>query len=94
MIRKFITIKGAGKFLNYIPGNIPNNNWNLELRQTNLIYGENGSGKTTLAYLFRSLKNDDSLLLKKRSFDTSIEQRIEILTNDPVHQNINYNNGA
>lgn len=94
MIRKFIAIKGTGKFLNYTPASIPNNNWNAELRQTNLIYGENGSGKTTLAYLFRSLKNDDSLLLKKRSFDTSVEQRIEILTNNPAHQNINYINGS
>lgn len=93
MIKKFITIKGTGKFLNYNPANIPNNNWNSEFNRNNLIYGENGSGKTTLSYLFRSLKNDNALLLKKRSFDTSVDQRIDILTDDPINLRISYSNG-
>lgn len=93
MIKKFITIKGTGKFLNYNPANIPNNNWNSEFNRNNLIYGENGSGKTTLSYLFRSLKNDNALLLKKRSFDTTVDQRIDILTDDPITQRISYSNG-
>lgn len=94
MISKFIAIKGTGKFLNYTPATIPNQQWNSEFRRNNLIYGENGSGKTTLSFLFCSLKNDDSLLLKKRSFDTTVEQRIEVLTDDPNNRNIIYSNGA
>ncbi len=92
MIRKFITIKGTGKFLNFSSSNSTNQNWNGEFKKNNLIYGENGSGKTTLSFIFRSLKNDNSLLLKKRSFDTSIEQKIEILTDSSTHQRIDYSN--
>ncbi len=82
MIRKFIKIQGTGRFLNYQPSLVPNNDWNGEFKQANLIYGENGSGKTTLTFILRSLKNSTEILKKKRSFDKSFDQRIEILTDD------------
>jgi wobble nucleotide-excising tRNase len=82
MIKKFIKIQGTGRFLNYKSSLIPNNNWNGEFKETNLIYGENGSGKTTLSFILRSLKYGSDILKKKRSFNKSFDQNIEILTDD------------
>jgi wobble nucleotide-excising tRNase len=49
------------------------------LEQTNIIYANNGSGKTTLSMLFRSLRGNNELLLKKRSFNTSDPIEITLL---------------
>jgi len=82
MIKKIIKIQGTGRFLNYNPSLIPNNDWNGEFKHTNLIYGENGSGKTTLSFMLRSLKFGPEILKKKRSFNKSFNQNVEILTDD------------
>lgn len=78
MIAFFNKITGTGKFLNYQKELTPDSKQMKDFQHFNLIYGENGSGKTTLALTLRSLKGDDELLLKKRSFDKSVPQEVAI----------------
>ncbi len=49
MLRKIISIKNVGRFLNYSASG------DVELRRYNLIFAENGRGKTTLCAILRSL---------------------------------------
>lgn len=53
MLRKFISIKNVGRFLNY------NASGDVELKCYNLIFAENGRGKTTLSAILRSLQSGD-----------------------------------
>lgn len=80
MIKKFIKIAGVGRFLNYTHSSVPGPYRTTEFEKANLIYGENGSGKTTLALILKSLKGNNPLLAKKQSFDRSIPQTVEVLT--------------
>lgn len=89
MIKKFIKIGGTGKFLNYTASTVPPSHRSKDFEKINLIYGENGSGKTTLSVILRSLKNNSLLLPKKRAFDRSVPQSVEILrygSPAPVHK--------
>lgn len=86
MIRHFKKITGTGIFRDYRPagGIAP-----PDFQHLNLVYGENGTGKTTLSLILQSLKGDDELMLKKRSFDLAVPQEVEVKTNlpgDPVFQ--------
>ena len=76
MIQQIKKIAGTGKFLNSQHQEDVKN-----FGKSNLIYGNNGSGKTTLALIFQSLKGNNDLLARKRSFDVSVPQEISILTN-------------
>ena len=80
MIKAFHKITGTGIFLNYQPEAGADV---ADFQHINLIYGENGSGKTTLSLILQSLKGDDELLLKKRSFHHGIPQEIELKTDLP-----------
>jgi len=80
MIKRFIKISGTGKFLNYNHGSMPAPHKTTDFERVNLVYGENGSGKTTLAIILKSLKDNNTLLANKRSFDRTFQQTIEILT--------------
>src|SRR3990172_5375473 len=53
MLKKFISIKHVGRFLNYSASGA------VELKRYNLIFAENGRGKTTLCAILRSLQNGD-----------------------------------
>lgn len=88
MLKKFIKITGTGKFLDYTHSTVPTPYRPADFKRINLLYGENGSGKTTLSLILKSLKEDDSLLQKKRSFDQSYPQAIEVLTDaaTPVYR--------
>ena len=81
MITQLKKITGVGKFLNFQNDNSQRKA--KDFGKTNLIYGDNGKGKTTLALLFKSLKEDDNLLLRKRSFDTSIPQEVILDADHP-----------
>lgn len=83
MIKKFIKISGTGKFLNYNHSSISAPYRTTDFERINLLYGENGSGKTTLAIILKSLKDNNALLKKKRSFDRTFPQTIEVLTDVP-----------
>jgi len=80
MIKKFIKISGTGKFLDYNHSSIVAPYRTTDFERINLVYGENGSGKTTLAIILKSLKDDNALLVKKRAFDRTFPQTIEVLT--------------
>ena len=74
MIQQIKKISGTGKFLNSQPSV-------KDFGKYNLVFGNNGSGKTTLALIFQSLKGNNELLERKRSFDFSVAQEISIITN-------------
>lgn len=91
MIKHFQKITGTGKYLNF-HRNSSETKAN-DFGSINLIYGNNGSGKTTLALLLRSLKGDDALLNRKRSFDRSVPQEVSIVTNQLQNYSFEYSSG-
>lgn len=94
MIKKFIKIKGTGKFSDYQPSSVPGPYRVGEFDKINLIYGENGIGKTTIASIFTSLKGNDALLQRRRSFGISESgQQVQVLT-DLAPPNLNYSNST
>ncbi|MCF8246652.1 MAG: AAA family ATPase [Saprospiraceae bacterium] len=93
MLKHFSKITGTGKFLQYRPSALPAVEQPVDFGHFNLVYGENGSGKTTLSLLFRSLRGEDGLLLKKRSFDRSVPQEIEVVVEGLVPPQCTYSNG-
>ena len=85
MIQRFQKIAGTGKFLN-----TQHQEGVKDFEKFNLIYGDNGSGKTTLSLVFQSLKGNNKLLARKRSFDVSVPQEINILTNQLQNQEFSF----
>lgn len=94
MIKRIIKISGTGKFLNYLHKDVPALYKTNDFERLNLIYGENGSGKTTLSIILKSLKDDSSLLVKKRAFDRSVDQRVEVLTDLQSSPIVTYKNNT
>ncbi|HTC00348.1 MAG TPA: AAA family ATPase, partial [Ferruginibacter sp.] len=94
MIKKFVKISGTGKFLNYNHSTPLISFRTTDFEKINLIYGENGSGKTTLSVILKSLKGNNALLSRKRSFDTTFPQTIEVLTNSTVNSLHTFANGT
>jgi len=75
VLRKFIKIRGVGRFLDY------RTRGDTELRGVNIIYAENGKGKTTLVAVLKSLKlNDPSWISRRRTFKYTGAQEVEILS--------------
>lgn len=94
MIKKFIKISGTGKFLNYTHSTVPSPHRTTDFEKINLIYGENGSGKTTLSIILNSLRGVNGILTKKRSFDRTFPQLIEILTDLTPNPKLTFNNNS
>lgn len=94
MIKKFIKINGTGKFLNYSHTTVPSPHRTTDFEKINLIYGENGSGKTTLAVILDSLRSGNDVLTKKRSFDRTVPQIVEVLTDLPSNPKLKFSNGS
>jgi wobble nucleotide-excising tRNase len=90
MIKKFIKICGTGKFLNYNHATVLPGHRTTDFERLNLIYGENGSGKTTMSVILNSLKGDNLLLPKKRAFDTTVIQTVEVLTDSTLNPKLTY----
>ncbi|HEY8657748.1 MAG TPA: AAA family ATPase [Hanamia sp.] len=93
MIKKFIKISGTGKFLDYNYNTPPPNFRTTDFERLNLIYGENGSGKTTVSVILNSLKGDNALLTRKRAFNKTFPQTIEVLT-DASTPKLTYQNNV
>ncbi|BHH83427.1 AAA family ATPase [Desulforhopalus sp. 52FAK] len=75
MIRKIIDLHNVGKFEKFSAKG------DVTLKQVNLFYGENGRGKTTLCSILRSLKDNNSLLIKERkTLGTSGDCKCKIQT--------------
>jgi wobble nucleotide-excising tRNase len=77
MLRKFISIKNVGRFLNYGASG------DVDLKRYNLIFAENGRGKTTLCAILRSLSTGDPALVNGRtSLGVADTAEIRILLSD------------
>ncbi|TXI64765.1 MAG: hypothetical protein E6Q46_06695 [Flavobacterium sp.] len=87
MIHKLISIKNLGKYRNFSISR--DSDWNGIFDSINAIYAENASGKTTFTQIFKSLKNDDEILLKRKTFNS--EEDIEITFFNKEGKQINYN---
>lgn len=94
MIKKFIKISGTGKFLNYTPNSVPAGHRTTDFEKINLIYAENGYGKTTLSIVLHSLKGNNNVLTKKRSFDRTVPQTVEIITDVTPQPKFTYANSV
>jgi wobble nucleotide-excising tRNase len=94
MIKKFIKINGTGRFLNYSSGTVPSPHRTSDFEKLNLIYGENGSGKTTLSVILNSLRGTNGVLTKKRSFDRTVPQIVEVLTDLSPNPKLTFNNST
>lgn len=94
MIKKFIKISGTGKFLSYTHSTVPSLHRTTDFEKINLIYGENGSGKTTLSIILNSLRGLNGILEKKRSFDRTFPQLIEVLTDLTPNPKLTFNNNS
>ncbi|MEO6327422.1 MAG: AAA family ATPase [Ginsengibacter sp.] len=77
MIKRIIKIKGVGKYLNYSPKIVTA--FNGELKSLTLIYGENGSGKTTITSIIQSLKNNNDLINRRKSFTHTSSPEIQFI---------------
>ncbi len=74
MLRKFISIKNVGRFLNYGASG------DVELRRYNLIFAENGRGKTTLCAILRSLfTNTPALVIGRRTLGSMEPPEVQVL---------------
>jgi wobble nucleotide-excising tRNase len=83
MLKKVISIKNVGNFLDYQAKG------NVELSKMALIYAENGRGKTTLSVILRSLgTNRAEYILGRRSLGIPDNENIlvSILTDDGTVQ--------
>jgi len=74
MLRKIISIKNVGRFLNYSASG------DVELKRYNLIFAENGRGKTTLCAILRSLQSGEATyILGRTALGTADAPEIKIL---------------
>lgn len=73
-IRKIVSLKGIGRFLNYSPRG------DVEWGKLTIFYGENGKGKTTLGAILRSLATGDSDIISgRKTIGYDIEPAVNIL---------------
>src|SRR6266487_2704237 len=86
MLRKLISIKNVGRFLNYGASG------DVELRRYNLIFAENGRGKTTLCAIFRSLStNTPAFIIGRRTLGSVEPPEVQLLL---ANGSTNFRNGA
>lgn len=79
MFKKLIQISNYGKFKDF---NISSSDWDGTFKKNNIIYAPNGSGKTSLSLLFNSIKGDDSVVLKKQTFDSENKPFVKFILNN------------
>jgi wobble nucleotide-excising tRNase len=91
MIKKLIKIKGVGKFENYLPKAVTK--FSGIFNNIVLIYGINGSGKSTFAAIVRSLKGDNSIVSKRKTFKSTGNPEVEILV-DGISKPFAYENNT
>src|SRR5574337_1662548 len=74
MLRKIISIKNVGRFLNYSASG------DVELKRYTLIFAKNGRGKTTLCAVLRSLQsNAPADVLGRTTLGTGDAPEIKVL---------------
>lgn len=86
MIKKIIKIKGIGKFSDC--STVGDVTW----RKVTLFHGENSKGKTTLTSILRSLRDNNTQLIRQRkTIGSSLNQEVEMLVD--VSKTIKYADG-
>jgi wobble nucleotide-excising tRNase len=86
MIHKLIEIKSLGRYKKFVTSS--DCQWNGIFKKTTIIYADNGTGKTTFTQIFKSLKGDNELLLKRKSFESKDSICISLL--DENKKQINF----
>jgi wobble nucleotide-excising tRNase len=77
MLRKLISIRNVGRFLNYSAAG------DVELKRYSLVFAENGRGKTTLCAIFRSLQTGDAGIIRGRAtLGVAATPEVRILRSD------------
>lgn len=76
MIEKIVNIKNYGRFSNFVTNSTF---WSGTLDKVVAIYADNGTGKTTLAQVFKSIKGDNDLINKRKTFGSSDDIDIFLL---------------
>lgn len=80
MLEKIISIENVGQFKNFVHrGSVYS-----EFSKNVIVYAENGSGKTTLSVILKSLKDNDALLIRKKSFGSSGSQKVKLKYNGRI----------
>ena len=87
MIHKLIEIKNLGRYKSFVTSS--DCQWNGIFEKNTVVYADNGTGKTTFAQIFKSLKGDNELLLKRKSFGSSDSVSVKLLKNG--NKGISYN---
>ena len=87
MITKLVHIKNFGRYKDF---NLTTTNWNGIFKKVTAVYADNGTGKTTLTQLIKSLKGDDALITKRKSFGSTAP--IDILLIDDKNKQIKFSN--
>lgn len=75
MFKKILQIKNYGKYLSFSAGS---GNWNGSIKKINSIYAENASGKTTFTQIFKSIKGDNNVIKKRKSFTATGDISIKL----------------
>ena len=89
MLRKFISIKNCGNFIDY-KGPLNKDLWNGTFSKVNTIYAENGSGKTTLTQIFKSLSgNECDLVTKRKSLGGNGDPEVALIDTDNIIHRFN-----
>ena len=74
MIKKIISIKNVGRFLNY------GSNGDMELHRYNLFFAENGRGKTTICAILRSLNTaKPEYILERKTLGATGNPQVKLL---------------
>jgi wobble nucleotide-excising tRNase len=79
MFKKIEYIKGYGKFTDF---SVKNCDWNGNFKRTTIIYAPNGSGKTSLSLMFRSIKGNNEIISKKRTFGITKDPEILLISDN------------
>lgn len=87
MIKKIVHVKNLGKYKDF---NSSTSSWNGSFEKITAIYADNGTGKTTLTQLFKSLKGEDDIINKRKTFGST--NPIEILLINDDNKQIKFSN--
>lgn len=88
MISKILSIENIGKYKSF---KIENAKWDGKFKKINIIYANNSSGKTTFSNILKSLKWDNDLINKKKSFSSINDPKIKFISKES--KQLNFENG-
>jgi wobble nucleotide-excising tRNase len=78
-MKKIVHIKNLGRYESFISSS---GKWNGNLDKINAVYADNSSGKTTLTQIFKSLKSDNNVVNRRKTFGSTEEIDILLIDDD------------